>query len=166
MKEIRESMNKKFSQERDESEKTYNLQIFEEEKTKTEQEVNRMMSSLVKDGMHKSLRDRQAPSFVSNLKMQQTLNFSKTYDEYGQTVEDVGEKVTELEELCDFTEVEIGEFDETQAAKQLQQQRQNKPEKMDRSVLLTPGNKTVAIKNVMDRLSNMQQQLAKMDDML
>ena len=58
MKEIRESMNKKFSQERDESEKTYNLQIFEEEKTKTEQEVNRMMSSLVKDGMHKSLRDR------------------------------------------------------------------------------------------------------------
>ena len=98
--------------------------------------------------------------------MQQTLNLSKTYDEYGQTVEDVGEKVSELEELCDFTEVEIGEFDETQAAKQLQQQRQNNPEKMDRSVLLTPGNKTVAIKNVMDRLSNMQQQLAKMDDML
>ena len=98
--------------------------------------------------------------------MQQTLNLSKTYDEYGQTVEDVGEKVSELEELCDFTEVEIGEFDETQAAKQLQQQRQNNHEKMDRSVLLTPGNKTVAIKNVMDRLSNMQQQLAKMDDML
>ena len=71
-----------------------------------------MMSSIVNDGMHKSLLDRQAPSRVSSLKMQQTLNFSKSYDEFGKAV-DNGEQVSELEELCNFTEVEIGEFDET-----------------------------------------------------
>ena len=82
------------------------------------------------------------------------------------TVEKVREKVTELEELCDFTEVEIGEFDEMQAAKQIQQQRQTKPEKIDRSVLLSPGNKTQAIKNVIDRLSSMSQQLNEMNAMI
>ena len=87
--------------------------------------------------------------------MQQTLN-----------IQTVGEQVTELEELCDFTEVEIGEFDETSAAKQLQQQRQNSHDKMDRSVLLSPGNKTQAIKHVIDRLANMSQQLGDMDTML
>ena len=82
------------------------------------------------------------------------------------TVEKVREKVTELEEPCDFTEVEIGEFDEMQAAKQIQQQRQTKPEKIDRSVLLSPGNKTQAIKNVIDRLSSMSQQLNEMNAMI
>ena len=84
--------------------------------------------------------------------MQSTLNI--------QSAENIGDQVTELEELCDFTEVEIGEFDETQAAKQLQQQAAA-PE--ERSVLLSPGNKTQAIKNVIDRLSNMSQQLTEMD---
>ena len=67
--------------------------------------------------MSKSILDREAPSFVSNMKMQQTLKDSKSYDEFGQTVENIGEQVTELEELCNFTEVEIGEFDESTAVK-------------------------------------------------
>ena len=70
MKEIRESMSKKFNKERDESLRAKNRQIIEEEKTTAEEEVKNMMSTAVSDGMHKSLLDRQAPSFVSNLKMQ------------------------------------------------------------------------------------------------
>ena len=70
--------------------------------------------------------------------------------------------ITELEELCDFTEVEIGEFDEIQAVSK----KQSSPEKIDRSVLLTPGNKVLAIKNVIDRLQNMTSQLNAMEQMV
>lgn len=45
-------------------------------------------------------------------------------------------------------------------------QKQSSPEKIDRSVLLTPGNKILAIKNVIDRLQSMQSQLNTMEGMV
>ena len=95
--------------------------------------------------------------------MRKTLNLSKTMDELGMAADSEFEMATELEELCDFTEVEIGEFEEVPAT---DKQKQNAPEKIERSVLLTPGNKVVAIKNVIDRLQNMQSQLNTMEEMV
>ena len=152
MKEIKMSITKKYDAQR--RKQKNKLQLEEEEKVRTDEEVDKLVHGIGNAAITHS--DRMAPPQVSNLKMQQTLN----------TVEKAGEQVTELEQLCDFTEVEIGEFDETQAAKQLQQQRQPKPVKIDRSVLLSPGNKTQAIKNVIDRLSSMSQQLNEMNEMI
>ena len=47
--------------------------------------------------------------------MRKTLNLSKTMDELGMAADSEFEMATELEELCDFTEVEIGEFEEVPA---------------------------------------------------
>ena len=76
-----------------------------------------MMTNLASVGMKNShfLDDKQAPLQVSTLKMRKTLNLSKSLDEFGKQVDPELGMLTELEELCDFTEVEIGEFDEIQA---------------------------------------------------
>ena len=103
------SITKKFDDQRRKQKNKFQLE--EEEKTKADEQVDKMVNGVGNAAI--TLSDRMAPPQVSSLKMQQTLN----------TVEKAGEQVTELEQLCDFTEVEIGEFDETQAAKQLQQQR-------------------------------------------
>ena len=47
--------------------------------------------------------------------MRKTLNLSKTMDELGMAADSEFEMANELEELCDFTEVEIGEFEEVPA---------------------------------------------------
>ena len=57
--------------------------------------------------------------------MRKTLNLSKTMDELGMAADSEFEMATELEELCDFTEVEIGEFEEVPATGK---QKQNAPE--------------------------------------
>ena len=82
------------------------LELEEEERTKTDANIDKMVHGAGNEAFSKSLHDRKAPSKIRNLKMQQTLNVDTTR-------ENVGDQVTELEELCDFTEVEIGEFDES-----------------------------------------------------
>ena len=111
MKQIRDK-HKLFDREREASIARNNQRKLMAE-AQSEKEVQRVMTNLANVGMKNSLLDdRQAPPQVSTLKMRKTLNLSKTLDEFGVVVDPECEMVTELEELCDFTEVEIGEFDE------------------------------------------------------
>ena len=77
MKEIKMSITKKYDDQRREQKNKFQLE--EEEKTKADEQVDKMVHGVGNAAI--TLSDRMAPPQVSSLKMQQTLN----------TVEKVGE---------------------------------------------------------------------------
>ena len=70
MKEIKMSITKKFDDHRREQKNKFQLE--EEEKTKADEQVDKMVNGVGNAAI--TLSDRMAPPQVSSLKMQQTLN--------------------------------------------------------------------------------------------